>query len=340
MVFKTPSGKIELWSSKLAELGFDGVPRYEPTDDPPPGSFRLVNGRSPYHTFTRTMNNDWLLERYPENPVWIIQQGGHYGSANSLALEVAGITADTPDPPGGLIGRDERGELDFEILEALNLPLLARNLEKLTSGVPVQLPRYDFKLGKSTPGEKVQLKKGQLIILEGIHGMNPRLIPQSLRAQSYRIYISALTQLNLDRHNRVSTTDTRLIRRIVRDARTRGYSAQETIARWESVRRGEKRYIFPYQENADVMFNSALVYELAALKPLAEPILRQVPFGTDEHIEAKRLLQANHFSHIPTYFCRVNIYATDQFQVGAFGDVAGYRAADRAEAVLNNANLG
>ena len=107
---------------------------------------------------------------------------------------------------------------------------------------------------------------------------------------TFRIYISALTQLNLDRHNRVSTTDTRLLRRTVRDARERGYSAQDTIARWEFVRRGEKRYIFPYQENADVMFNSALVYELSALKPLAEPVLRQVPFGTSEHIEAKRLL--------------------------------------------------
>ena len=105
-----------------------------------------------------------------------------------------------------------------------------------------------------------------------------------------QIYASALTQLNLDRHNRVSTTDTRLIRRIVRDARERGYSAQDTINRWESVRRGEKRYIFPFQENADVMFNSALVYELASLKPMAEPLLRQVPFGTPEHIEAKRLL--------------------------------------------------
>jgi uridine kinase len=108
--------------------------------------------------------------------------------------------------------------------------------------------------------------------------------------RAYRIYVSALTQLNLDRHNRVSTTDTRLIRRIVRDFRERGYTAVQTINRWESVRRGEKKYIFPYQENADAMFNSALVYELSSLKPLAEPILRQVPHGTPEYIEAKRLL--------------------------------------------------
>jgi len=120
--------------------------------------------------------------------------------------------------------------------------------------------------------------------------MDPRLIPSSISEKAYRIYVSALTQLNLDRHNRVSTTDTRLIRRIVRDARERGYNAAQTIDNWESVRRGEKRHIFPYQENADVMFNSALAYELAALKPYAEPLLRQVQHGTPEYIEAKRLL--------------------------------------------------
>jgi uridine kinase len=131
---------------------------------------------------------------------------------------------------------------------------------------------------------------GQPIIMEGIHGMDPHLIPESLSGEALRIYVSALTQLNLDRHNRVSTTDTRLIRRIVRDARERGYNASHTIAHWEGVRRGEKRHIFPYQENADVMFNSALAYEMAALKPFAEPLLRQVQFGTSEYIEAKRLL--------------------------------------------------
>jgi uridine kinase len=185
---------------------------------------------------------------------------------------------------------DEDGELDFESIEAVNTRLLGEHLKRLISGFPVELPRFDFQTGKSVPGETVQLQPGQIIILEGIHGLNPQLTPNIPREQTFRIYASALTQLNLDRHNRVSTTDTRLIRRIVRDARDRGYSALETIKRWESVRRGEKRYIFPFQENADVMFNSALVYELAALKPLAEPVLRQVPFGTPEHIEAKRLL--------------------------------------------------
>jgi len=185
---------------------------------------------------------------------------------------------------------DESGKPDFEALEALDLALLAEHLQKMIRGEKVQLPRYNFRSGMSEAGEEIQLLPSQPIILEGIHGLNPQLIPESLRGEAFRIYVSALTQLNLDRHNRVSTTDTRLIRRIVRDARERGYSATQTIARWESVRRGEKRHIFPFQENADVMFNSALAYELAVLKPLAEPLLRQVQHGTPEYIEAKRLL--------------------------------------------------
>ena len=187
-----------------------------------------------------------------------------------------------------LLGED--GQPNFEVIEALDLSLLAENLESLTAFKKTKLPRYNFVTGLREAGDTVQLKEGQPIILEGIHGMNPRLIPSTLTGRAFRIYASALTQLNLDRHNRVSTTDTRLIRRIVRDARERGYTAAQTISRWESVRRGEKRHIFPYQENADVMFNSALVYELAALKPLAEPLLRQVPYGIPEYIEAKRLL--------------------------------------------------
>jgi uridine kinase len=184
----------------------------------------------------------------------------------------------------------EDGQPDFESMEALNLQLLARDLEQLLAGGPVRLPRYDFGLGIPEPGEEVQLRLGQPIIMEGIHGLDPRLLPSSLDVRAFRIYVSALTQLNLDRHNRVSTTDTRLLRRILRDARERGYSARETISRWESVRRGEKRDVFPYQEKADVMFNSALVYELSALKLLVEPLLLQVPHGIPEFIEAKRLL--------------------------------------------------
>jgi uridine kinase len=186
--------------------------------------------------------------------------------------------------------RDENGNLDFEALEALDLDLLADHLQKLLAGEKVQLPRYNFKTGLRENGEEIQLRPGQMIIMEGIHGLNPHLIPDTLTRQAFRIYASCLTQLNLDRHNRVSTTDTRLVRRIVRDARERGYSAQQTISRWESVRNGEEKHIFPYQENADVMFNSALVYELSVLRPLAEPLLRQVPPHTPEYIETKRVL--------------------------------------------------
>jgi uridine kinase len=182
------------------------------------------------------------------------------------------------------------GKPDFEALQALNTAALNQDLQRLIAGVEIQLPHYNFLTGRSEPGDIVKLDPGQVIILEGIHGLNPALLPEIPVEQSFRIYASALTQLNLDRHNRISTTDTRLVRRIVRDARERGYTARDTIQRWESVRRGEKNYIFPYQENADVMFNSALAYELSALKPLAEPLLRQVPFGAPEFVEAKRLL--------------------------------------------------
>lgn len=185
---------------------------------------------------------------------------------------------------------DETGEFDFESLGAVDVDRLNKNLKTLISGEKVRLPQYDFKRGLQLEGEEAQISSNQIIILEGIHGLNPALLPLIPSDQTYRVYTSALTQLNLDRYNRVSTTDTRLIRRIVRDAAYRGYTASETIGRWESVRRGEKRYIFPYQENADVHFNSALVYESSVLGPLAEPLLRQVPFGTKEYIEAKRLL--------------------------------------------------
>ncbi len=186
--------------------------------------------------------------------------------------------------------RDENGDYDFEAFEALDHTRLERDLQHLIAGERVQLPRYDFRLGRQEPGDVIQLAPGQIVILEGIHGLNPRLAEHIPPEHTFRIYVSALTQLNLDAHNRISTTDTRLIRRIVRDARDRGYTAEDTIARWESVRRGEKRHIFPYQENADAIFNSALVFELAALKPKAEPLLRQVPYHSPAHIEAKRLL--------------------------------------------------
>src|ERR1035437_7174653 len=186
--------------------------------------------------------------------------------------------------------KDENGAYEFESLGALDNARLQADLQQLIAGEEIQLPRFNFPLGRSEPGQVVKLEKDQLVILEGIHGLNPCLLPGLTRRQTTRIYVSCLTQLNLDRHNRISTTDTRLLRRIIRDARDRGYSAQQTISHWQSVGRGEKKHIFPYQENADEMFNSALVYELSVIRLMAEPLLRQVVFGTPEYIEAKRLL--------------------------------------------------
>ncbi len=186
--------------------------------------------------------------------------------------------------------RDEHGEYDFEALEAVDLALFNDQLLRLMEGESVSIPYYNFRAGQREAGETLFLGSDHVLLVEGIHGLNPALVPALPPQHIYRIYVSALTQLNIDRHNRVSTTDSRLIRRMVRDARTRGYSAQETIARWESVRRGEKRHIFPYQENADVMFNSALVYELAVLKPLAEPLLFQVKPSSRARVEGRRLL--------------------------------------------------
>lgn len=186
--------------------------------------------------------------------------------------------------------RDANGQYDFEALEAMDTRKLSADLKRLIAGEEVQLPRYNFREGKQEPGDVVKISKEHLIILEGIHGLDPRLLPDFPPSSTFKIYASCLTQLNLDRYNRISTTDTRLIRRIVRDARERGYSAQQTIARWDSVTHGEKNYIFPYQENGDKLFNSALVYELSALKGLVEPLLRQVPYGSAEYMESKRLL--------------------------------------------------
>lgn len=186
--------------------------------------------------------------------------------------------------------RDESGAYDFEALAALNLARFNQDLLGLMQCTEVQLPSFDFKTGKSSPGEVCQLTNDHIIIAEGIHGLNPDLVPYIPPERIFRIYVSALTALNIDRHNRIPTTDVRLLRRIVRDATHRGYTAQDTLDRWESVRRGEKRNIFPYQENADVMFNSSLVYELAVLRPFAEPLLLQVDRKSPRYVEVKRLL--------------------------------------------------
>lgn len=186
--------------------------------------------------------------------------------------------------------RDQNGSYNFEALEALDVSLFNEHLLALMRGEEVRLPHFNFKTGRREKGKAVQLGPDHVIIVEGIHGLNPRLAADVPAERIFRIFASALTQLNIDRHNRVPTTDTRLIRRIVRDATYRGYSAEETLQRWESVRRGEKRYVFPYQEYADIMFNSALVYELSVLKKPAEPLLLQVQPSSPRRVEVKRLL--------------------------------------------------
>ena len=202
-----------------------------------------------------------------------------------FALEMDNYFVDRENTP-----KDKNGNYNFESFEAINSKKLEEDLSLLLRGREVQLPRFNFKEGKSEKGEIVHLEDDQIIILEGIHALNPKLLIQFPSSIIFRIYISCLTQLNLDRYNRISTTDTRLLRRIIRDAKTRGFSAKRTIEMWESVRRGEREYIFPYQENADEIFNSALVYEISALKMFSEPLLRQIQHGTPEYIEAKRLL--------------------------------------------------
>jgi uridine kinase len=185
---------------------------------------------------------------------------------------------------------DEHGERDFESLHALDVPLINDHLLRLMRGEQVDLPHYSFITGTRQPGPSVKLGQHDLMIVEGIHGLNPELVPSLPADAVYRIYVSAITQLNLDRHNRVSISDTRLVRRIVRDATSRGYTATDTLRRWESVQRGERAHIFPFTENSDAIFNSSLVHELAVLRVQADPLLLQVRPDVPEYREANRLL--------------------------------------------------
>ena len=187
---------------------------------------------------------------------------------------------------------DEKGDYDFEHLHALNLPLFNEQLNALFRGEEVELPRYDFPTGKSKmSGKKLTLHDDEILVVEGIHALNPELTAQIPQEQIFRVYASALTTILLDNHNYVPTTDNRLLRRIIRDYKYRGVSALETIRRWPSVRAGENKWIFPYQENADAMFNSAMLFELAVIKSQAEPLLEQVPENCKEYAEAYRLLK-------------------------------------------------
>ncbi len=187
---------------------------------------------------------------------------------------------------------DENGDWDFEHINALDLPLFNQQLKQLLAGEEVEIPFYNFELGiRQYRGEKLKLNKNNVLLIEGIHALNPDLLAAIPEESKFKIYVSALTTISLDNHNRLATTDTRLLRRIIRDYKFRNYSAQETIARWRSVRAGEDRWVFPYQEYADVMFNSALLFELAVLRKHAEPVLSEVSPLSDEYAEASRLLR-------------------------------------------------
>lgn len=198
--------------------------------------------------------------------------------------------------------KDEHGEYNFESLYALDLPYFNKDLKKLLSGEEIDLPTFNFETGQRVfKGKKLKLRENSILVIEGIHALNPELTEFIDDKYKYRVYVSVLTSISLDNHNWIPTTDNRLLRRIIRDYRFRGYSAEDTINRWPSVRRGEDKWIFPYQENADAMFNSAMLYELAALRKFAEPILAQVPESSKANAEAYRLLRfLRYFNYIPT----------------------------------------
>ncbi len=196
---------------------------------------------------------------------------------------------------------DEKGDYDFESIHALNIPLLNQQLNALLKGEEIELPKYNFHMGKSErSGKKLQLKDNQILVIEGIHALNPELTANVPEEQKFRVYASALTTISLDRHNYIPTTDNRLLRRIIRDYKYRGVTAEETIRRWPSVRAGENKWIFPFQENADEMFNTAMIYELAVIKHQALTVLERVPQHSEQYSEAYRLRKfLRYFADIP-----------------------------------------
>lgn len=225
----------------------------------------------------------------------------------SIQLQIAGLT---PHPVSmddyfldrELSPRDENGNYNFETIASLDVDLLTKHINQLLDGEEIDVPSYNFITGKREyHGHKLKIGEKDVLVMEGIHGLNGTLTNEIPEGAKYRIYVSALNQINLDEHNRIPSSDGRLLRRIVRDAMTRGNDARETISRWDSVRKGEEDNIFPYQEEADVMFNSAQIYEIAVLKQYAEPLLFAVPRDCPEYQEAKRLLKfLEYFLNIPS----------------------------------------
>ena len=253
-----------------------------------------------------------IAERYAQNGVRVVLIAGPSSSGKTTfckRLQIQLITNLLHPPAISLddyylnrkdTPKDENGNYDFESLYAIDLPYFKKDLQRLIAGEEVDLPSYNFSTGtRIYKGNKLKLQNNSIILIEGIHGLNPELTDSIAPERLFRIYVSALTTISLDGHNWIPTTDNRLLRRIVRDYQFRGYSAKQTIAMWPSVRRGEDKWIFPYQENADEMFNSAMLYELAALRQCAEPILNEVNENEDEFSEAYRLLRfLRYFNYI------------------------------------------
>ena len=255
---------------------------------------------------------DMITNRKSGRPKFVLISGPSssgkttFSKRLTIQLRVNGITPVVISMDNYFVNRvdtpkDENGDWDFEDINAIDLQLFREQLHDLLNGKEIALPTYNFEDGKRYYlGNKLKIEEDNIIIIEGIHALNPELIPDIPREVTFRIYVSALTTINLDNHNWIPTTDTRLLRRIVRDYRYRNYSARETIARRDSVRRGEEKWIYPFQENADVMFNSALLFELAVLKRHAEQMLAEVPKYCDEYTEAHRLLKfLQYFVSIP-----------------------------------------
>ncbi len=271
---------------------------------------RLIKVSEAFHEKKIGQIADMIAEKKDKVRIILISGPSSSGKTTfskrlAIQLMVAGLKPQTLSLDNYFVDRDKtpldaNGEYDFEALEALDVEQFNQDLTLLLKGEKVRLPKFSFDTGKRTYDDtKTRLKKNDILVIEGIHGLNPKLthnIPDSFK---FKIYVSTLTSINIDDHNRIPTTDNRLIRRIVRDYKYRNYSAVDTLSRWQSVRHGEDKHIFPYQEEADVMFNTALLYELAVLKPLVEPILLEVPHNRPEYAEANRLLYFfNYFNSI------------------------------------------
>jgi uridine kinase len=262
----------------------------------------LINVAEALHDKMISRISDEIAKRYSEGGARIVLVAGPSSSGKTTTTKRLAIQLMTNLLKPQMISLDnyfvnrentpldENGEYDYESLYSLDLEQFNKDLNDILAGKEVELPTYNFELGKRVyKGDKIKLEEGSILLMEGIHGLNPELTAHIEERMKYRIYVSALTTISIDNHNWIPTTDNRLLRRIIRDYKYRGSSAVDTIRRWPSVRRGEERWIFPYQENADATFNSSLLFELGVMKEYAEQILREVPRDVPEYGEAYRL---------------------------------------------------